>query len=155
MPFYIVLQFDDDQAAKDFAAKCFKGTAVPNENGDLVPKDSVEQKTLQTLFGFRVFGIWRKPTKFCQCGGGGRGKVAFTRSLGYGWWVCANCSKPTAMWASGARWFTIFGKNLLPRALRIYKDEGDDSMMEWSWLNELVRSDVADTSASAKQASGD
>lgn len=141
MPFYIVLQFDDDQAAKDFGAKCFKTGFT-----DFGDTEEARSLTLAERYAFKVFGIWRKPTKFCQCGpgpglgggyggrGGSKSSHGFTRSLGYGWWVCARCSKPTALWASGARWFTIFGKNLLPRALRIYKDDGDDSMMEWNWL---------------------
>ena len=74
-------------------------------------------------YGTKVYGIYKKPTQFCECIGGRKTSRAFTRGLNYGWWVCSVCMKPTKRWAQGEAWYTTLGSNLLPRSLRLIDDQ--------------------------------
>lgn len=87
---YVLLAFDDDAYADAF----------------------VEFGVGDHDIAATVRGVWRKPTKFCECVGV-RAK-SFTRGKKYGWWVCATCMKPTVAWAHGDAWYTALGTNLLP-----------------------------------------
>jgi hypothetical protein len=107
---YILLAFDSDADADAYTADVqrtgvvFKNTDVELEN---LPFEEVPVV---------VRGMWKKPTKFCSCIGGGKQSHGFVRGTKYGWWVCARCHKPTEAWSRGDVWYTALGTNLLPIA---------------------------------------
>lgn len=115
MAVYVLLQFDDEQEAKDFCG-------VVLQKKELI----------------KLWGVFKKPTQFCDCQGGRKTAMGFTRGLKYGWWVCAKCKKPTARWASGRQWFSVLGTNLLPRALRPYPDEMSQTLESPATWNGLL-----------------
>lgn len=98
---YVLLQFDDDAEADRF----LEGV----EEGDVGIGDGITIALLK----FAVRGIWRKPTKFCECKTDMR-RGGFRRGQKYGWWVHAKCGKPSRSWGRGDHWFLALGKNLLP-----------------------------------------
>lgn len=61
--------------------------------------------------GTTVCGVWKRPTKFCDCS---RGAKAYTRGKKYGWWTCAQCHKPSEFAQSATKWELALGTNLLP-----------------------------------------
>jgi hypothetical protein len=117
---FILLEFANDTEAEDFAG------AV------LSTKLESSWKTM------KLWGIFQKPTKFCECVGGRKTASGYTRGIKYGWWVCAKCKKPTAKWASGRQWFSVVGTNLLPKALRPYPDEMSHTLESPVALNKLL-----------------
>ncbi len=136
MAVYVLLQFDDDQEAHDFVSGVlqYKATFVPEVDPGTVSFEyyySREQKA-------KVWGVFKKPTQFCQSHGGKKTSQAFTRGLKYGWWVCAVCKKPTPKWASGAQWFSVLGTNLLPRKLRPYPEEMSPTLESPAVWNDLL-----------------
>lgn len=115
MAVYVLLTFDDESEAKDFCG---------------IVLDRRPQ--------MKLWGIFKKPTQFCECVGGRKTASGFTRGLNYGWWVCARCKKPTKKWAEGRHWFSVLGTNLLPKSLRPYPDEMSptlESPKVWSDLD--------------------
>lgn len=110
---YVLLQFDEDRQADDFVEQIQKnGSAIMDDHGGGVWSVSAT-----------VRAVFKKPTKFCDCKGvKNRG---FTRGKKFGWWVCAQCGKPTPAWAAGAHWFMALGKNLLPVDNRAPEYRGD------------------------------
>lgn len=112
MAVYVLLQFDDEQGAKDFV----KGVIVRSSVYAVSPGQ-------QYSVPVTLWGIWKKPTKYCDCVGGRKTLSGFTRGLNYGWWVCGKCKKPTKKWSTGTHWFSVLGTNLLPKSLRPYPDE--------------------------------
>jgi hypothetical protein len=117
---FVLLEFPDDTEAEDFVGVVLSG------------KPGSSWKVM------KVWGIFQKPTKFCECIAGKKTASGFTRGVKYGWWVCARCKKPTAKWASGRQWFTVIGTNLLPRSLRPYPEEMPPSLESPAVLNELL-----------------
>jgi hypothetical protein len=95
---YVLLAFDDEAEAEKFL-----------NSTKLYVAD--EKTNVSEVFGV-VRGVWKKPTKFCECSG--KGKSGFTRGRKYGWWVCNNCRRPTESWAKGDHWASALGTNLLP-----------------------------------------
>jgi hypothetical protein len=97
---YVLLQFDHDEEADEF---CQRFT------------EDVEERAKYQRVGIYAYvrGVFKKPTKFCECIGDMK-KRAFTRGRKYGWWVCTKCGKPTPAWARGDHWFLALGRNLLP-----------------------------------------
>lgn len=107
---YVLLSFDDDKAADEFVQRF---------------TDDVQERATYQRIGIYAFvrAVYKKPTKFCECTGvKNRG---FTRGKKFGWWVCAQCGKPTSAWAAGAHWFLALGKNLLPVDNRAPEYRGD------------------------------
>lgn len=65
---------------------------------------------------FRVIGLFKKPTKFCDPSDGHRGKKTqsgWTRGTKYGWWVCAKCKKPSEGWGNNLSAVLSAARNLL------------------------------------------
>src|SRR3954469_2637252 len=125
---FVLLQFDDDQEAEDFVKEgALRYTTKWGDPSDTVP------------FDYKVWGVYQKPTRFCDCDGSGKKTmIGFTRGKKYGWWIHAKCMKPTAKWASGRQWFTVLGANLLPRSLRPYPEEMPLSLESSGTLNGLL-----------------
>lgn len=111
---YVLLNFEDDDAADQFVKDCTDYPDAPI----LTPVQENEVKAF-------VRGVWKKPTKFCDCRGGGMKNRGFTRGKKFGWWVCTKCKKPTVGWARGEHWFLALGKNLLPISQRAPEYRGD------------------------------
>jgi hypothetical protein len=125
---FVLLQFDDDQEAEDFAEMALKQHGVIYDSREYI-----------VCAGAKIWGIYQKPTKFCDCDGSGKKTmIGFTRGKKYGWWIHAKCMKPTAKWASGRQWFTVLGANLLPRSLRPYPEEMPLSLESSGTLNGLL-----------------
>jgi hypothetical protein len=121
MAVHVLLEFDNDEDAKAYAI------------------------ALQTYRSkYRLRGIWKKATLFCDNSDGHRGKKTesgYTRGKKYGWWVCGTCGKPSKAWAGGHRWFGALGTNLLPLALLSEEDAAEEyrpvgwrSGQQWSFL---------------------
>lgn len=101
---YVLLEFDDNAQAKAFVAKV---------NGDY----HVVEMGEGTKPLIRVRGVWGKPTLFCECTkmrAPYRGMRPFRHAPKSGWWVCAQCGRPTKAWAKGNHWASALGRNLLP-----------------------------------------
>ena len=114
----VLLEFDDEDMARAFVQGCVRSSSSSESM-------------------MRVHGVYKKPTVFCECVGGKKTSTAFTRGRKYGWWVCAQCAKPTKKWALGNAWYTTLGANLLPRDLRPYEEA-----MPLSLESPVVWSDV-------------
>jgi hypothetical protein len=99
---YVLLQFDDDGEADKFIE-------TVQHDGGIFDGDGGGVWSIKTF----VRGVWKKPTKYCDCTGNMKSR-AFTRGRKYGWWVCDKCGKPTPAWARGDHWFLALGRNLLP-----------------------------------------
>jgi hypothetical protein len=99
---YVLLAFNSDADADAYVKRVQEDGWVPTER---TYSDPVV-----------VRGMWKKPTKFCSCIGGGKQSHGFVRGTKYGWWVCARCHKPTEAWSRGDVWYTALGTNLLPIA---------------------------------------
>ena len=138
MAVYVLLSFDDDSTAKEFV----KDLIAMNKPGgslgtSLGPNDA------------EVLGAYKRPTKFCDCGlSGGKGKLgySFTQGRKYGWWVHAECGKPTRAAGAVPGLFTTLGINLLPVSLtkeRRYRGWTQTAAM-WT-LEELGVENATDT----------
>lgn len=109
----VVVEFEDDQVAKDFVSDIVKGYQGPS---------------------IKVTAAYKKPTKFCDPSDGhqkGKGTRSFTRGRKYGWWVCSVCGKPTKRWATGDIWHFSMGYNLLPPSVSEL-ERGIRSSVEWT-----------------------
>lgn len=103
---YVLLAFDNDDEADKFVEATQQRQGVLNDNDcPCYPEDGAHIKA-------DVRGVYRKPTKFCSCTS--YKHRGFRRGTKYGWWVCAQCGKPTIGWGRGDHWFLALGKNLLP-----------------------------------------
>src|SRR5690554_5764621 len=80
MPKYVLLEFDDDEAAEGAIMGWMSGGNMHPEGFDPV----------------RVRGVYQKPTKFCDCTKTGERKPNETlvRGQKYGWYVCRVCKRP-------------------------------------------------------------
>lgn len=118
MAYYVLLSFEDDEAAKTLVEDMILGPqyAPALEGGKA-----------------EVKAVFRKPTKFCDPSDGHRGSGKFTfaatRGRKYGWWVCSKCGKPSKEWAKGDRWYTALGTNLLP--VEVIQGEPDTRPRGW------------------------
>lgn len=104
---YVLLAFESDDDANEFivSTQHYGGVEVENKG-----TDGFDLKKQLTAL---VRGVWKMPTKFCECG---PVSGPFTRGRKYGWWVHAKkgCNKPTRGWAKGDHWHQALGVNLLP-----------------------------------------
>jgi hypothetical protein len=66
---YVVVEFDDDAEAGAFAATLGEGSDA----------------------SVRIVGLYKKPSKFCECAAPSEKSVMGTK---YGWWVCKVCFRP-------------------------------------------------------------
>jgi hypothetical protein len=109
---YVLLVFDEDEAADAFV--------------HLIEQDSGPAwKFMREQIKPQVRGIFKKPTKFCECTRlKGRG---FFRGKKWGWWVCSQCGRPTWQWASLNTLYGVLGFNLLPKSAKApeYRGDGD------------------------------
>lgn len=114
MAVYVVLGFDDEREAKRFVHTSLYGTVagIPRDNAHDDPEDYPDAK---------VYGVYKKPTKYCDTSdghrGGGKLAAAWTRGIKYGWWVCSKCGKPSQLATKMGNWFLALGVNLLPAEL--------------------------------------
>lgn len=144
MPFYVLVEIDSEEDAKEYAKR------VLSEGGVLTSRVVVDSSTpvgidvrYPVLCG-KLRGVWRKPSIFCNPSDGHRaGRKTFqgwARSKKYGWWVCSGCGKPTKKWAAGDQWFHTLGANLVPQAITGEKrPKGwEKSPAEWDFLEQIV-----------------
>lgn len=91
---YVVIAFEDNDLAEDFAR------GEPRE----YPYGSWETVALVPA-----------PTVFCDDPFGQHGvkKAGYFLGPKYGWWVCAGCGKPTEAWGKQYNSVISSGKNLL------------------------------------------
>lgn len=126
--FYVLLVLNDEARAKDFVS------VVLSDDQVTVPVEGGEFDT----YPAQVWGVWKKPTRFCACGRkGSRTSAGFRRDPDTGWWVCAVCGNPTEGWASGNQWFSVLGATLLPRAFQPYTDADPNHESKLVW-NDLI-----------------
>lgn len=118
---FVVLEFDDNEAAASFVKLHRDLTRGTVGKGTDEEKDVVEQMRaagVALAHGF-VRALLPKPTKFCDCAAQGRitkkSMAAFTKGKKLGWWVHATkeCMKPTRQWGSSYRCVISAAVNLL------------------------------------------
>lgn len=97
MPRRVLVEFDDNDAAKKFVERVNGVYGQPTNDRD-----------------FRITAVWAVPTKFCECEGGRDKMFPFSRGVKSGWWLHVDCGRPTRRWAIGNHWFASIGRNLLP-----------------------------------------
>ena len=100
---YVLLAFDSDAEADEFVAAVSRFDIKQQNTEGFI--DTVKAT---------VRGIWKKPTKFCECTSGNIKQRGWTRGKKFGWWVCDKCYKPSPAWARGDLWYNSLGVNLLP-----------------------------------------
>lgn len=105
---YVLVEFDDNAAAQRFVEKV---------NGEYAAVDPQYNTR-------RVRAVWGKPTRFCDCDSGTKGANPYRRGEKSGWWLHAQCGRPSRFWALGNHWFSALGRNLLP---------GNDDYMPAGW----------------------
>jgi hypothetical protein len=110
---YVLLAFDKDADADEFVRNSNKYFSEMEYGSWSTEPGSDDDVFIPNVV---VRGMWKKPTKFCSCIGGGKQSHGFVRGTKYGWWVCARCHKPTEAWSRGDVWYTALGTNLLPIA---------------------------------------
>lgn len=96
MSVYVVLDFDDEDEAKEFVIDALHGPFKTRTNYVVAPE---------------VAAVVQKPTAFCHCASR---KEGWTRGKNFGWWVHVGCGHPTKGWASLDTWASFMGLNLLP-----------------------------------------
>ena len=126
MSVYVLLEFTDDEEAKEFV-KAQMGERVQV----IYPDDSHEAWEITS----QVCGVWKKPSKFCKC----LKRKGWTRGKKYGWWVCVTCGLVSSIKKiSATEWELALGTNLLPKELApIPFDDrlrGWTSDMQWNFL---------------------
>lgn len=97
---YVLVAFDKDEDADAFVK-------TVQDNREVLAGYHYDPM----IFEATVRGVWRKPTKFCDCKGH---SGPYTRGQKYGWWVHVKCKKPMKTWIIGHMWYTALGTNLLP-----------------------------------------
>jgi hypothetical protein len=119
MSVYVLLAFESDEQAHDMIKSMIDVGGIMTDTSVYYPE---------------VKAVFKKPTKFCECGvGGGKMGFSFVRGRKYGWWVHSGCGKPTKAWADGEHWYASLGTNLLPVEIAgEYRPQGwEESAMEW------------------------
>lgn len=117
---YILLSFEDDADADAFVNAMEPGHDGGALLGDkprvIFLRDEIQDGQIYGGFEKEVFvrGVYKRPTKYCDCTYSRNGKDGFTRGKKYGWWVHSRCGKPKKGWAEGDLWYHSLGKNLLP-----------------------------------------
>lgn len=104
MAMAVLVEFDDDARAKAFVERVNGRYGVPE-----VPHSASQR---------RVTGVWKVPTKFCDCAETGRKMdiKAYVRGEKYGWWI-HTCGRPSKFWVKARyRLWEAMGRNILPGA---------------------------------------
>jgi hypothetical protein len=131
MAILVLLEFDSDEEAKSFVKEV------------LHPQTPGMEDTQGRFWPFRVRGAWKRPTLFCECGITKKNIIqpqhrgGFRRGPKYGWWIHAQCGKPTKWWANGDFWRYTLGVNLLPESLGAIEEQGPDARSPAVW-NDLL-----------------
>jgi hypothetical protein len=120
----VVLTFDDDQVAEEFVKQRDKVEDEASGQDMLMVGMLASQATLE--------GMVAKPTVFCRCAHQGvRGKNqlggGFTKTIKFGWWVHAECRKPSYYVVRDFMKNMIMGagNNLLPELRAKFQEERD------------------------------
>jgi hypothetical protein len=100
---YVLVAFDDDEMADDFtkALSVQGGVFYVKSDGHMNNVDNAKPR-----------GLWKKPTKFCECPPSPNRRYA--RSKKFGWYICVTCNFCHKGWAKGEHFFPSFGVNQLP-----------------------------------------
>lgn len=85
---WVLLAFEDDAVAKSFVALVQKG--VEDWHGESM-EDAASAGVL-AVSSSTVDGVFGKPTKFCDCS---NKKSGWRRGQKHGWWIHANCGRPS------------------------------------------------------------
>lgn len=104
MAMAVLVEFDDDKKAKAFVEKVNGSYGLP----------SIQAHAR----GRKAVGVWKLPTKWCECFETGvkRDISGYSRGPKYGWWV-HSCGRPSKFWSKARyRLWEALGKNLLPGA---------------------------------------
>jgi hypothetical protein len=110
----VLVEFADDAKAKAFVEKI-------NGAYEALPEDPPRK--------IRAVGIWKIPTKHCECSTQGvkMNISGYTRGKKYGWWVHNICGRPSRFWTKardvGLLWDGL-GRNLLPGAPKVGSPSG-------------------------------
>jgi hypothetical protein len=143
MAILVLLEFNSDDDAKSFVKEVLEETTVTvHSRYDSNSSDGRHFKP-------RIRGAWKRPTLFCDCGITKKNIIqpqhrgGFRRGPKYGWWIHAQCGKPTKWWANGDFWRYTLGVNLLPESLGAIEEQGPDarSPAVWNDLLPEVKSD--------------
>jgi hypothetical protein len=102
---YVLIAFDDNNAAEEFVA------ALPVQGGVFFMGSDTHFKNVDPEKTF-VRGIWEKPTKMCECPPGP--KRTYGRGKRTGWYICSDCGKTHPAWAAGDHLYQSLGVNMLP-----------------------------------------
>lgn len=108
MAMAVLIEFDDDARAKAFVEKVNGGYHAVDQDEDGSYTSSPR----------RVTGVWKVPTKFCDCAETGRKMdiKAYVRGEKYGWWI-HTCGRPSKFWVKARyRLWEAMGRNILPGA---------------------------------------
>lgn len=100
---YVLIAFEDDNAAEEFVA------AAPVPGGVFIMGTDTHFKNLPEV---TIRGMWQKPTLLCECPPGP--KRDYARSTKRGWYICRQCTRTHPGWARGEHLYQSFGTNLLP-----------------------------------------
>jgi len=81
---YLVIEFDDEASASRL-------------------REQIDNATRKGK-GFRVVGLFAKPSAYCQCDprthvSDRNNRSTLRRGKKYGWWVCTTCRRPTAIFS--------------------------------------------------------
>jgi hypothetical protein len=99
----VLVEFRSDESAKAFVEKV---------NGSYHALEESQGKSI------KVTGVFKMPTKFCDCADQGKKMEikAYSRGRKYGWWV-HTCGRPSKFWVKAkARLWDAMGRNILPGA---------------------------------------
>lgn len=116
MAMTVVLVFDDDEQALTLIDDMLEAKKH-GRHGILTP---LQENDVHPV----VKGLYKHPTMFCICQSGRKTELGFTRGKKWGWWVCAQCSMPKALYWKNIFNANGFGNNLLDR----YFEREDESL---------------------------
>lgn len=84
---FVVVEIPDNDEAEDFIHALLHGEVIySSKHGE--PEGEIRYKPLSDP---RVPQVYAVPTLFCECPNQSEKSA---RSMKYGWWCCAKCSKP-------------------------------------------------------------
>lgn len=106
---YVLLQFNDDAQADRLIAALQEWPEAIDVSGEI----TATEPEWYRVVGVQLRGIFKLPTKFCECTNLKR--RGFTRGKKYGWWVCDQCRRPTKAWGRLEGIYQFLGFNLLPK----------------------------------------
>src|SRR6266567_3963796 len=123
MSVYVILDFKDDNEAKEFVRAQLNERVQVVYNDDRYDPADVHAE---------VAAVIKNPITFCHC----VKRTGWTRGKNYGWWVCASCGYPTEVWSSRKSWPYFMGINLLPPELSSeFRIKGwERSPKQWNFL---------------------